>query len=103
MKPDGERAIASSRQRATVADDRSKLAAFRLEKSRLGCKSLALTFDADGFLSTVALEGSSPLAAGLSAATGAVEGFTAGVEGGTKAYNAVRTAGHATLDAELPA
>jgi hypothetical protein len=52
-------------------------------------------------VSNLALEGSSALAARLSAATGAVEGFTASVEGGTKAYNAVRTAGHATLHAEL--
>jgi hypothetical protein len=101
MKPDGDRAIESSRQRAMVADDRSKVVSYKLEKSRLGRKSLALTFDADGFVSTIAVEGSSALAAGLSAATGAVEGFTAGVEGGTKAYNAVRTAGHAALDAEL--
>jgi hypothetical protein len=101
MKPDGDRAIESSRQRATVADDRSKVVKYKLETSRLGRKSLALTFDADGFVSNVAVEGSSALAAGLSAATGAVEGFTAGVEGGTKAYKAVRAAGHATLDAEL--
>ena len=101
MKPDGERAIEWSRQRAVVADDRSKVVAYKLEKSRLGRDSLGLTFDADGFVSNIAVEGSSGVAAGLSAATGVVEGFTGGVEGGTKAYNAVRNAGHAALDAEL--
>jgi hypothetical protein len=82
MKPDGERAIESSRQRAVVADDRSTVVAYKLEKSRAGRDSLGLTFDADGFLSSIAVEGSSAVAAGLSAATGAVEGFTGGVEGG---------------------
>lgn len=86
MTPGGGRAIASSHLRAMVADDRSKVVAYKLKKSRLGRKSLTLTFDADGFISNLALQGSSAVTAAVSGATGAAEGFAAGVEGGTKAY-----------------
>src|SRR4051794_17097643 len=84
MKSSGTEAIESSRARAVVADKHSKITDYKLETSHLGHKSLALTFDADGFVSVVGVEGSSAIAAGLAAATGGVEGFTAGVEGGTK-------------------
>lgn len=100
QQENGPRTV-TTRLRTRSADDRSKVAAYKLEMSRLGRKSLALAFDADGFVSSVGVEGSSALAAGLAAATGAVEEFGGGVESATKAYSAVQAAGRATLDAEL--
>lgn len=97
----GADVVETGRQRALVADEWSKVKDFKLKSSWFGRKSLALAFDADGFVSTVSVEGSSALAAGLAAAGGVTDGFTSGVEGGTKAFNAVRSAGRASLDAEL--
>jgi hypothetical protein len=59
-----------------------------------------LTFDANGFVTTVANEGNSAAANALTALAGLPEGFAGGVEGATKAYNSVQAAGRATIEAE---
>jgi hypothetical protein len=101
VKPASSGVVEVGRSRHVVADDRSLIRSYKLETSRLGEKSLSLEFDGDGFVSGIGVEGSSALAAGLAAAAGVTDGFTSGVEGGTKAYNAVRAAGRASIDAEL--
>jgi hypothetical protein len=96
---DGQ-ALPTARSRHLVADNASEVVDYKLEKSWFGRRSLALTFDANGFVTTVANEGNSAAANALTALAGLPEGFAGGVEGATKAYNSVQAAGRATIEAE---
>ena len=58
------------------------------------------TFDANGFVSTVATEGPSGAAAALTSLAGLPESFAGGVENVTKAYTNIQAAGGASLEAE---
>ena len=101
MKADGSKAVETGRTRGVAGNAGSEAVSFQPEKKWFGKRGMQLSFDADGFLASIGSEGSSELAAGLSAATGAIGDFASGVETGTKAYKAVRAAGHVALDAEL--
>lgn len=89
-----------TRSRHAVADDNSVEAAYTLEKSWFGRRSISLAFDASGFVTTVSTEGTSGAAVALATLAGLPEGFAGGVESTTKAYGRVQAAGRASIEAE---
>ncbi len=101
VKQVGNAVVVTDRHWQYVASAASAVVAYQLEKSWLGHRSLSLTFDSDGFVSSVSTEGSSDLAAALAAAESIPTSFTNGLESGTKAYTDVQAARRASLEAEL--
>jgi hypothetical protein len=97
----GGKQILTDSRRLSVASAKSRVDAYKLEKSWLGRKSLLLTFDSDGFVASASTEGSSNLAAGLAAAESLPSAFTSGLETGTKLYSDAQAARRASLEAEL--
>jgi hypothetical protein len=93
--------VVTAASRHLIMDERSQVEYFELEKSLFGRRSLALTFDADGVVTGVAVEG----AASLAEAASTVGRLPASVAGGIGSLNTavsgLATARRAALDAEL--
>jgi hypothetical protein len=93
--------VVTSRSRHLVADTRSPLSVYRLERSWFGRRSLALSFSGNGYLSGVDAEGAAALgeaAKALAATPAAVE---SGADSFTKLQSGLTTARQAGLTAEL--
>jgi hypothetical protein len=84
-----------------VMDDYSEVEYFRLEKSLFGRRSLALTFDGDGVVTGVAVEGAASLAEAASAAGQLPAAVGAGVGSLNTAVSGLATARRAAREAEL--
>lgn len=96
----GQEVVRTGSMRAFVADSGSEVVAYKLEKSWFGRRSLALSFDSDGFVAAVSLEGSSSIAGALATGAALPESFAGGIESSTKSYSSLQAAGRASIEAE---
>jgi hypothetical protein len=94
-------AVVTASERHLVVDDYSQVKCFTLDKSRFGRRSLALTFDDQGMLTGVAVEGSASLADAASAAGQLPGAFSSGVSSLNTAVSGLATARRAAQDAQL--
>jgi hypothetical protein len=93
--------VVTSRSRHLVADTRSPLRVYRLERSWFGRRSLALSFSENGYLSGVEAEGAAALGAAAKALAGTPTAAASGVESVTTLQSGLATARQAGLAAQL--
>lgn len=93
--------VVTTRSRHFVADEYSEHVAYLLQRSRWGKRSLDLTFNDDGFLTGLGLEGAAALSGALQSASELTSSFGGGVEAATKAASGLVTARQASAVAEL--
>lgn len=96
----GERVVTST-SRHLVMDEKSALVYHTLEKSLFGRRSVGLTFDADGALTGLTMEGSAALAEAVSAAGRLPAAVVAGLGSANSGVSGLATARRAALEAEL--
>jgi hypothetical protein len=101
VKAEDDSIVEVSHELLAVADSRVPIHQFDLQASVWGENGLTLTFDENGFVSSVGTSTTPGFVAGLEAVAGVTEGFATGVESGTKAYTSVQAARRASMDAEL--
>ena len=95
-----EQPVVTSRSRHLVADTRSPLRVYRLNRSWFGRRSLAISFSENGYPSGVDAEGAAALGEAAKAVAGTPAGLGSGVESFTKLQSGLATARQA-LAAEL--
>jgi hypothetical protein len=93
--------VVTSRSRHLVADARSPLRVYRLERSWFGRRSLALSFSENGYLSGVDAEGAASLGEAAKALAGAPAALASGVDSFTKVQGGLTSARQAGLTAEV--
>jgi hypothetical protein len=93
--------VVTSRSRHLVADTRSPLRVYRLERSWFGRRSLALSFSENGYLSGVDAEGAASLGEAAKALAGTPAALASGVDSFTKAQGGLTSARQAGLTAEV--
>jgi hypothetical protein len=93
--------VVTSRSRHLVADARSPLRVYRLERSWFGRRSLALSFSGNGYLAGVDAEGAAALGETAKAIAGAPAALESGADSFTKLQAGLTTARQAGLTAEL--
>ena len=96
-----EQPVVTSRSRHLVADARSPLRVYRLNRSWFGRRSLAISFSENGYLSGVDAEGAAALGEAAKALAGTPAALGSGVESVTKLQSGLATARQAGLTAEL--
>jgi hypothetical protein len=93
--------VVTSRSRHLVADARSPLRVYRLERSWFGRRSLALSFSENGYLSGVDAEGAASLGEAAKALAGVPAALASGVDSFTKVQGGLTSARQAGLTAEV--
>ena len=96
-----ETTVVTSRCTALVADKHSAVAEYELRRTLFGRRSLDVSFSTNGYLTGVAVEGTSALGEAAKALAGAPAGIASGVDSYTKVQTGVASARRAGLDARL--
>lgn len=93
--------VVTATSRHLVMDDRSRVAYHPLEKSLFGRRSRSLTFDTDGVLTGLSVEGAAVLAEAATAAGALPAAFAGGLGSANSAVSGLATARRAAQEAEL--